>query len=398
MNIQDPHGLPLGVLRLAGQVNGSSVVKRSPRLALGSSQANRHKRTIAMSSDTERNTVKLFSKVKNVWKAIGISANYPETPKGKPWGSNEGRNHSWPINLRIPRASLGDLNSNYRVQKPLNHRGRPGGGLVIVVVLALCCSTFASAQTPQRTITQDVGLDQHLDEQIDLSLTFTDEQGRRVPLREYFDRKPVILSCVYYRCPMLCTEVLTGLLKSSNAMSLQLGSDYEILSVSIDPKETTTLAADKKHTYVQSYRRPGGVQGWHFLTGDQAAITALTRSVGFRYRYDEASDQFAHASGIIVLTPGGKISRYFYGIDYPPRDLHLSLVESSQNRIGSLVDQVLLLCFHYDPVTGRYGLVISNVLRLASLVTLAIMGTYLMRMYLLERRRSLAGKGVSGEW
>jgi protein SCO1/2 len=262
--------------------------------------------------------------------------------------------------------------------------------MIIVAVCLLIRPAGAFAQTPQRTIAQDVGLDQHLDQQLDLSLMFTDEKGERVPLRKYFTDKPVILTCVYYRCPMLCTEVLTGLLKSTNALSLQLGDDYTILSISIDPQETTTLAADKKNTYVRSYRRPGGDEGWHFLTGDQHSITALTRAVGFRYRYDPASDQFAHASGIMVLTPEGKLSRYFYGIDYPPRDLHLALVESSENRIGSLVDQVLLLCFHYDPVTGRYGLVISNVLRLASLATVFVLGTYLMRMYFVERRRTRA--------
>ena len=246
------------------------------------------------------------------------------------------------------------------------------------------------AQAAARTLIQDVGLDQHLDAQIDLGLTFMDESGQRVQLRKYFDQKPVILTCVYYRCPMLCTEVLTGVLKSANAMNLRLGQDYTILSVSIDPKETTTIAAEKKDNYVRSYRREGGDNGWHFLTGDPQSIDALTRAVGFRYRYDPASDQFAHASGIVVLTPDGRISRYFYGIDYPPRDLRLALVESSQHRIGSLVDQVLLLCFHYDPVTGRYGLVISNVLRLAGLATVLILGTYLGRMYFLERSRSLA--------
>lgn len=258
----------------------------------------------------------------------------------------------------------------------------------LLLVFAACWLIVSLADAQTRTLIQDIRLDQRLDAQVDLGLEFTDSNGRRLRLGDLVHDKPVILTCVYYRCPMLCSEVLTGVLKSTNAMSLKLGEDYSIVSVSIDPKETTEMAAAKKETYVRSYRREGGERGWHFLTGSQDAIESLTETVGFRYRYDPASDQYAHASGIMVLTPQGRLSRYFYGIDYPPRDLRLALVESSQNKIGSAVDQVLLLCFHYDPVTGRYGLVISNVLRLASFVTLAVLGTYLGRMFLLERRRS----------
>jgi protein SCO1/2 len=179
-------------------------------------------------------------------------------------------------------------------------------------------------------------------------------------------------------------------LKSSQAMSLQMERDYHVISVSIDPRETTDMAAAKKETYVRSYHRAGAAAGWHFLTGSPESGAALTKAVGFRYRYDPASDQFAHASGIMILTPQGRISRYFYGIDFPPRDLRLSLVESSQNRIGTVVDQVLLLCFHYDPATGRYGLAISAVLRLAGVATVAGGAVFLGRMYLLERQRSTA--------
>jgi protein SCO1/2 len=243
---------------------------------------------------------------------------------------------------------------------------------------------------PNRKLVDDIGLDQHLNTQIPLDLSFTDEHGQRVRLRDYCTDKPVILNCVYFRCPMLCTQVLNGVLKSTNAMSLQMGKDYTVVSISIDPRETTEMAAAKKETYVKSYRRPGAEEGWHFLTGDQASIDALTKAVGFRYKYDPTSDQFMHASGILVLTPEGKISRYYYGIDYPPRDLRLGLVESSERRIGSPVDQVLLLCFHYDPQTGRYGLAIARVIRVAGIATLVIMGTFLTRMYFLERRRSAA--------
>ncbi len=251
-------------------------------------------------------------------------------------------------------------------------------------------SRQTSDPLPNRRLVDDIGLDQHLNEQVPLDLAFTDERGECVRLGDYFHDKPVILTCVYFRCPMLCTQVLNGVLKSTNAMSLQMDKDYTVVSISIDPRETTEMAAAKKETYVQSYRRPGAKEGWHFLTGDQKAIAALTKAVGFRYKYDEPSDQFMHASGIMVLTPEGKLSRYYYGIDYPPRDLRLGLVESSERRIGSPVDQVLLLCFHYDPLTGRYGLVISRVIQIAGIGTLAAMGIFLTRMYFLERRRSAA--------
>ena len=261
---------------------------------------------------------------------------------------------------------------------------------------AVCLAAFlilgqAAVSPPpagMQRIVQDVGLDQRLDEQVPLDLTFRDEAGRTVALRDYFRGKPVILSLVYFRCPMLCTQVLNGLLKSSQAVELQLGQDYEIVSVSIDPAETPAMAAAKKRRYAGSYRRPGADAGWHFLTGDAAAIERLARSVGYRYRYDERSGQFAHASGIIVLTPEGRTSRYLYGIDYHPTDLRLALVESSQGQIGTLGDQFLLLCYHYDPATGRYGVVIARVLQLAGLATMATLGTFLVIMFRREIRRS----------
>lgn len=250
---------------------------------------------------------------------------------------------------------------------------------------------FASpifAQAPRRTIVDDVGLDQHLGDQIPLDLVFTDEHGKEVALRHYFHDRPVILACVYYRCPMLCTQVLNGLLEAAQGMSLRMGSDYTVLALSIDPRETTAMAAAKKRNYARSYQREGAESGWHFLTGNEASIAALTTAVGFRYRYDAATDQYAHASGIVVLTPAGKISRYFYGIDFPPRDLRFALIESSHRRIGNAVDQVLLLCYHYDPTIGRYGLAIAAALRLAGLCTIGTMGVFLGKMYLLERRRA----------
>jgi len=250
--------------------------------------------------------------------------------------------------------------------------------------------SLASGQTNAKQLVENVGLDQHLDQQIPLEVTLRDEQGREVRLGDYVRDKPVILTFVYFRCPMLCTQVLNGVLKSANAMKLQLGDDYQIVSLSIDPRETPQMATEKKEKYVAKYRRTGAEAGWHFLTGDAAAIEQLAQAAGFRYVYDEQSDQYAHASGILVLTPQGRISRYFYGIDYNPTDLRLGLVESSQGRIGTPVDQLLLLCYHYDPATGKYGLVISRVIRLAGTVTALALGTFLLAMYRLERRRSQA--------
>jgi protein SCO1 len=239
-----------------------------------------------------------------------------------------------------------------------------------------------------RSLVQQVGLDQRLGEQVPLDLQFRDEQGREVLLGDYFGQRPVILTLVYYRCPMLCTQVLNGVLRSSQAMRLQIGTDYDIVSVSIDPRETPAMAAAKKDHYVSRYRRAGAEKGWHFLTGDQSSIEALAHAVGYRYQYDEKSDQYAHPSGIVVLAPDGQVSRYFYGVDYPAGNLRLGLVESAQGKIGSPVDQILLLCFHYDPTTGKYGVVIHRVIRLAGVTTVLGLGTFLFAMYRLERRRT----------
>jgi protein SCO1/2 len=267
--------------------------------------------------------------------------------------------------------------------------------LVRCIALVLCgvclLANEANAQLRTKQIVQGVGIDQHLDAQLPLDAVLVDEQGRSIPLREFFGRgKPVIVNFVYFRCPMLCTQVLNGLLRSSQAIKFRMHEDFDVLSISIDPRETPAMAAAKKRKYVASYRRPGAEEGWHFLTADAATIEKLTRVAGFRYRYDEPSDQYAHASGIMVATPEGRISHYLYGIDYPPNDLRLALVESSENRIGNLVDQVLLLCYHYDPVTGKYGLAISALIKGAGIVTLLVLGGYLLRMFRLERQRSRA--------
>jgi protein SCO1/2 len=223
------------------------------------------------------------------------------------------------------------------------------------------------------TALREVRIEQKLDQQLPLDLVFRDESGQPVRLGQYFGQKPVVLAFVYYDCPMLCTQVLNAMVTSFRVLPFEIGKDYDVVTVSFDPRETNTLATAKKQVYMKylpERMRAGANSGWHFLTGDQPSITQLTDAVGFHYRYDEATKQFAHASGIMVTTPQGKLSRYFYGVDYPARDLRLGLIESSENKIGSPVEQLLLYCYHYDPATGRYGVAIMKVMRIAGVATL----------------------------
>jgi len=221
---------------------------------------------------------------------------------------------------------------------------------------------------------KDVGIDQKLNDAIPLGLTFRDENGGTVRLSEFFEQKPVVLALVYYNCPMLCTQVLNGLDRSLKDVPMDIGKDFNVVTVSIDPSETPKLASAKRDLYTGIYGRPGAARGWHFLTGEESQIRQLANAVGFRYAYDADSKQFAHASAVMVLTPGGKISRYFYGITFPARDMRLGLVEASEGKIGSAVDQVLLFCYHYDPVTGKYGLLISRVIKAGGLLTVLAIG------------------------
>ncbi len=233
---------------------------------------------------------------------------------------------------------------------------------------------------------KNVGIDQKLNEQLPLDLVFRNEHGDSVRLGDYFGKKPVLLSLVYYQCPMLCNQVLNGMVTAFRVMAFQPGQEFEVVTVSFDPRESAALAAAKKNTYINylpEARRLNASNGWHFLTGDEANIKRLTDAVGFRYQFDEASNQFAHASAIYVTTPQGKLARYFYGIEYAPRDLRLGLIEAADNKIGSPVDQLLLYCYHYDPATGKYGAAVMNLMRLGGIVTLiAIVGL----LFALRRR------------
>jgi protein SCO1/2 len=262
--------------------------------------------------------------------------------------------------------------------------------LLWAAILALFAFGFVSAQVPEDSTPpalRGVGLDQHLGEAVPRDLTFLDEAGRSVRLGDYFDKRPLILTLNYYQCPMLCTLELNGLVASLKTMSLEPERDFRIVTVSINPKEGPALAAEKKAVYVKDYARAGAASGWHFLTGEEPSIQVLARRVGFRYSFDAASGQYAHAAGIVVLTPSGRISRYFYGIDYAPRDLRLALVESSEGKIGSLADKVLLFCFHYDPATGRYSIAALRTMRLGGLLTALVLGVMILRMLRRERAR-----------
>jgi protein SCO1 len=231
-----------------------------------------------------------------------------------------------------------------------------------------------------------IGFDQRLDAPVPLDLTFLDERGQPVQLRHYFDGKPVILSMGYYDCPNLCPLTRRGLLASLQQLSFTAGEEFRVLAISIDPEETPELAARTHAETVQAYSRPGGEAGWHFLTGDHDAIDELSDAVGFRYAYDTRQEAYAHASGVIILTPEGTVSRYLFGLEYAPRDLRLALVEATANRIGTVIDQVLLFCYHYDPITGEYTMLIMNVLRLAGLTTVLVLGGLITVLLRRERR------------
>ena len=240
-------------------------------------------------------------------------------------------------------------------------------------------------------ILQQVGIDQHLNQQLPLDSHFRDETGKDVRLGDFFGKRPVILSLVYYRCPMLCGEVLNGMTSSLSVVSFDLGRDYDIVTVSIDPRETPDVAAKIKQVYLRRYNRNSATaqQGWHFLTGKQDQIDQLAKAVGFHYVYDPRIDQYAHASGIEIATPDGRLSQYYYGIEYSAKDLRLGLIEASKNHIGTVVDKLILYCYHYDPATGHYGAIAMRLLRIGGVVTVLLLGGFIFTM---ARRDVRAGR------
>ncbi|HVE38579.1 MAG TPA: SCO family protein [Planctomycetota bacterium] len=240
---------------------------------------------------------------------------------------------------------------------------------------------------------EGVGIDQKPGNPVPLDLTFRDEAGMPITLREAAAGKPILLAPVYYRCPQVCTMVLNGLLAGLKGLGPRAGDRFEAVAVSFDPREDAALAAAKKAAYLKRYDRPGAEPGWRFLTGEQGSINALCSAIGFRYRYDPVRGQFAHASALIVLTPDGRVSRYFFGIEYPSRDLRLAIAEAADGKSASLVDPLLLLCYQYDPATGRYGLAILRILRVLGIVTVTFIA---LGVWLLARRhrRSAALRGA----
>ncbi len=243
---------------------------------------------------------------------------------------------------------------------------------------------------------REVGIEQKLNDQLPLDLVFRNEKGEPVKLGDYFGKKPVVLSLVYYQCPMLCNQVLNGMVSAFKVLSFKAGDQFDVVTVSFDPRETPALATAKKKTYVgylpEAQRAPAE-NGWHFLTGDSESIKRLTEAVGFRYHFDEATNQFAHSSAIMIATPEGKLARYFYGVEYSPKDLRLGLVEASQNKIGSPVDQLLLFCYHYDPATGTYGARVMRAIRVGGIATLFGMVALFFAMRRRNARRMRLGVG-----
>ena len=289
--------------------------------------------------------------------------------------------------------------SKFKMQKLT----RPPGLSVLVVFcilnLAFCISS-ASAQPgfpagysdPQKpgtvsTVTvpqlKDVGFRQRLDELLPLDAAFKDEDGRDVTLGRYFGAKPVILAFVYYQCPMLCIQVMNGLSSALDVMPFKAGQDFEVVLVSFDPRDTPAIAAEKKRAHLEYWSAEDEADAWHLLSGDEATIRRVTSAAGFSYRWDEATQQFAHVSGVLVVTSEGKLSKYFYGVEYSPKDLRLALVESGEGKVGTAIDELLLYCFHYDPESGRYGVVVMNLVRLGGVLTVLFIGGFIM----IARRR-----------
>jgi protein SCO1/2 len=255
-------------------------------------------------------------------------------------------------------------------------------GFTTALILGIAASVAAQSDVPginpsagvpssqMPSVLAKVSFEQRLNERLPLDLPFKDEEGRNVRLGDFFGAKPVVLAFVYYECPMLCTQVLNGLTTSLTVLTETVGREFDVVAVSFDPRETPVLANGKKKSHLDRYQRPESASGWHFLTGDARSIEALTAAAGFRYVWDERTQQFAHPSGIVVATPYGRVSRYFFGIEYAPRDVKFALIESSAGRIGNAIDQLLLYCYHYDPATGSYGFVAMGAVRVAGAVTL----------------------------
>jgi len=266
------------------------------------------------------------------------------------------------------------------------------------IVIAACLMSsvhgYAASTLSLPKQLQGVGIDQHLNAAVPLDVSFTDQDGNSVQLKKYFGSKPVLFAPVYFTCPMLCDQILGGLVAGLRPLSVKPGRDFEIVAMSFNPADTTADAKRKRDQFSHSYSSRAGTDGWNFLTGSQSSINQVTKAIGFRYHWDAAHNMFVHASGIMIMTPEGRLARYFYGVEFEPKDLKLGLVEASHNRIGSAVDQILLFCYHYDPTTGKYGAVVINLLRILAavvLIALTVMLVFFWRRDVRAARSSLEG-------
>jgi protein SCO1/2 len=267
---------------------------------------------------------------------------------------------------------------------------------MLLSLIGIAAVSASAQQASRPSILNQVGITQNLNAQIPPDLVFRDETGKSVRIGDFFGQRPIVLSLVYFDCPALCTEVLNGELRTMKAISLDLGKDFDAVTVSFEPKDTPALAKAKRDVYLGQYGRPGAADHWHFLTGDRQSIDSLTKAVGYHYAYDSSIHQYAHAAAILVLTPDGRIDRYFYGVIYPALDVRLGLVEASEGKLGTLTDHGLLYCYQYDPMSGKYGVVIMNVLRAAGGLTVLILGIFMTMMFLRERRRSVNVSPAAG--
>lgn len=256
---------------------------------------------------------------------------------------------------------------------------------LLALLAALAVAAPPCRAAARRDVLDRVGFDQNLGAPLPLDLTFRDDAGRTARLGDIFEGKPVLLAFVYYKCPTLCTETLNGLLRAARALPFDAGRQYDVVAVSFDPRETPALAAAKKSAYVERYGRPGAARGWKFLTGDAGSIRRLAAAAGFRYAYDAELDQYAHATGLIAVTPAGRISAYLYGVEYAAGDVRLALVDAAAGKIGSPVDRLLLYCYRYDPVAGKYGLLVMRALRAAAAATAALLA---LSIWLAAKRRA----------
>lgn len=264
--------------------------------------------------------------------------------------------------------------------------------IALTLASVIACVCFAQPRE-QVDLLKDVKIEQRLGQPLPLDAKFRDEAGREVSLSDYFGKeKPIVLALIYYRCPSLCNQMLNGMLAAFRIVKHDIGEQYDVVCISIDPRETPDLARAKKESYVKSYGRQGAASGWHFLTGTKEQIDRVADAVGYRYKYVPETDIYAHAAGIVVCTPEGKLGQYFYGIEYPPRQLELALADSSNGKVGSLVDAVTLWCTVYDPATGSYQFMILRVIQLFGILTVIVLATFIIRSLRAERRSALSAK------